>query len=352
MPNHRLQHKVGRGRVGTAPWRPAEAAAEGPSRARLPLALLALALGAGCVGRQQSSDDRLYVVATIGMITDVAQRIGGERVRVQGLMGAGVDPHLYKARAGDVRRLSEAELVLYNGLHLEAAMAEVLEGMGERKRTVAVTEWIPRSSLNAPPAFKGNYDPHVWFDVQLWQHAARRIAAALSEADSAHAAEYTTRLNDYLVEMAALDAWIRERLAVLPPERRVLITAHDAFNYFGRAYSVEVLALQGISTASEAGTGDVQRLVDVIARRRIPAIFVESSIPLRTIEAVQAAVRARGFDVAIGGSLYSDALGSAGTDAGTYLGMVRANVETIVRALSRDVVAKETVTTWAQWTSR
>jgi manganese/zinc/iron transport system substrate-binding protein len=273
------------------------------------------------------------------MIADVTERMGGGRVEVQGLMGPGVDPHLYKARAGDVRRLAGADLVLYNGLHLEAAMGEVLEQLGRRKRTVAVTEWIPRSALSAPPEFQGNYDPHVWFDVMLWREAARRIATALGEADSAHAAEYGTRLSGYERELEALDAWVRQRVATIPRERRVLITAHDAFNYFGRAYDVEVMGLQGISTASEAGTGDVQRLVEVIVRRRIPAVFVESSVPLRTIEAVQAAVQARGFAVAIGGSLYSDALGNPGTPAGTYIGMVRTNVETIVRALAGPVVA-------------
>jgi manganese/zinc/iron transport system substrate-binding protein len=301
---------------------------------------LALFVLAGCAGRDGgvAAGERLRVVATIGMIADVAERVGGERVRVEGLMGPGVDPHLYKARAGDVRRLAEADLVLYNGLHLEAAMGEVLEQLGSRKRTVAVTEWIPRSALSAPPEFRGNYDPHVWFDVRLWQHAARRIAAALAEADAAHAAEYEARLRAYERELETLDAWVRQRVATIPVERRVLITAHDAFNYFGRAYDIEVMGLQGISTASEAGTGDVQRLVEAIVRRRIPAVFVESSIPQRTIQAVQAAVRARGFAVAIGGSLYSDALGNPGTAAGTYVGMVRTNVETIVVALSRPAV--------------
>ena len=301
---------------------------------------LAVVVYGGCAGRESGvADDRLKVVATIGMISDVAAQIGGERVVVQGLMGPGVDPHLYKARAGDVRRLDGAELILYNGLHLEAAMGEVLEEMGRRKRTVAVTDWIPRESLSAPPEFKGNYDPHVWFDVRLWISASRRIAAALAEADTAHAAEYAARAREFIGELESLDVWVRQRVATIPRERRMLITAHDAFNYFGRAYDIEVMGLQGISTAAEAGTGDVQRLVEVIVRRRIPAVFVESSIPQRTIEAVRAAVRARGFEVVIGGSLYSDALGSTGTPAASYIGMVRSNVETIVRALSRATVA-------------
>ncbi|MGH7446912.1 MAG: metal ABC transporter solute-binding protein, Zn/Mn family, partial [Longimicrobiales bacterium] len=222
---------------------------------------------------------------------------------------------------------------------LEAAMGEVLEEMGRRKHTVAVTDWIDRASLTAPPEFQGFYDPHVWFDVRLWMRAVQRIEAAYTESDSAHAAEYAERAAAVLRDLAGLDAWVRDHVSVLPRERRVLITAHDAFGYFGRAYGFEVRGLQGISTASEAGTADVQQLADEITRRRIPAIFVETSIPRRTIEAVQAAVRSRGFEVSIGGALYSDALGNPGTLAGTYVGMVRSNVETIVGALKRDDVA-------------
>jgi manganese/zinc/iron transport system substrate-binding protein len=296
-------------------------------------ATLAL-IACGCGGLGDDDDDgRLRVVATIGMIGDAAERIGGDRVRVTSLMGPGVDPHLYKARAGDVRRLSRADLVLYNGLHLEAAMGEVLEELGQRQRTVAVSTGVDRSQLTAPPEFGGSYDPHIWFDVGLWMGAVRRIAQALEEADPQHAAEYASRTADYLAELAGLDAWVRRRTATVPPERRVLITAHDAFGYFGRAYGFEVLGLQGISTTSEAGTSDVQRLASLIVARRIPAVFVETSIPRRTIEAVQAAVAARGFRVEIGGELYSDAMGDAGTPEGNYIGMVRHNVETIVTGL-------------------
>jgi manganese/zinc/iron transport system substrate-binding protein len=296
-------------------------------------ALALLAQGCGGGARDAVDDGRLSVVATIGMIGDAAERIGGDRVRVTSLMGPGVDPHLYKARAGDVRRLSRADLVLYNGLHLEAAMGEVLEELGQRQRTVAVSTSIDRSRLMSPPEFGGSFDPHIWFDVGLWSEAVGRIGQALVEADPEHAAEYSSRLAAYLEELAELDAWIRSRVATVPPARRVLITAHDAFGYFGRAYDFEVMGLQGISTTAEAGTSDVQRLAAMIVARRIPAVFVETSIPRRTIEAVQAAVSARGFNVAIGGELYSDALGDAGTPEGSYIGMVRHNVETIVAGL-------------------
>lgn len=297
------------------------------------LALL-MATGA-CAGRATpaSGAGPLRAVATTGMIADIVDRVGGDRVEVTGMMGPGVDPHLYKATPGDVRALTRADIVFYNGLHLEAAMGEVLEEMGERARTVAVTRDIAPERLLAPPEFAGQYDPHVWFDVEFWMSAVGTVAQALSEADPAGAPTYAANAQLYLQELAALDAWVHRRIDELPEERRVLITAHDAFNYFGRAYGVEVLGLQGISTALEAGTGDVQRVADVIVTRRIPAVFVESSIPRRTIGAVQQAVLARGGSVEIGGELFSDAMGNPGTAEGTYIGMVRHNVNTIVDAL-------------------
>jgi manganese/zinc/iron transport system substrate-binding protein len=282
------------------------------------------------------TDGRLYAVATVGMVADVVRNVGGERVRVDALMGPGVDPHLYKASEGDVRRLFRADVVFYVGLHLEARMAEVLDEMGTRVRTVAVGQAVPVEQLQRPPEFAGAYDPHVWFDVALWRHTVDAVARGLADADPAHAAEYHANADRYSAKLDTLDGYVRMRAAELPPERRVLVTAHDAFGYFGRAYGFEVHGLQGISTAAEAGTHDVQVLAVMIAERRIPAVFVESSVPRRTIEAVQEAVRARGFTVRIGGDLFSDAMGSPGTPEGTYVGMVRHNVDTIVDALARD----------------
>ena len=297
------------------------------------MALFAVALAACARPEAQTEDGRLRVVATTGMVADLAMQIGGERVAVTSLMGPGVDPHLYKASEGDVRRLTRAQLILYNGLHLEAKMGDVLEEIGTRRRVVAVTDAIPRERLRAPPEFEVAYDPHVWLDVSLWSLAAERVRDALGEADAAHAAEYRARADAYLARLRELDAYVRRQAARVPPAQRVLVTAHDAFGYFGRAYGFEVRGLQGLSTASEAGTADVQALAEFIAARRLPAIFVETSIPRRTVEAVRAAVRARGFAVAIGGELYSDALGSAGSDAASYEGMVRHNIDTIVGAL-------------------
>jgi manganese/zinc/iron transport system substrate-binding protein len=307
----------------------------GARRAAILLLLLVLPFG-GCGGADRSEradGEALRVVSTIGMITDLVERIGGDRVSVQGLMGPGVDPHLYRAGARDLRALTSADLVLYNGLFLEAALGEVLEEMGDRVPTRAVTADIPRDRLLAPPEFEGAFDPHVWSDVSLWRVAARTIRDALVEVDPEGEEDYRERHRALDEELETLDRWVREAVDRIPEHLRVLVTAHDAFNYFGRAYDVEVRGLQGLSTVTEAGAADVQDLAAFILERGIPALFVESSIPTRTVEAVRRAVLARGGAVEIGGTLYSDAMGSEGTPEGTYVGMVRHNVTTIVEAL-------------------
>jgi manganese/zinc/iron transport system substrate-binding protein len=283
--------------------------------------------GGDLAGRQ------IRVVTTIGMITDIAQNVGGERVSVTGLMGPGIDPHLYKASEGDVSSLSEADVIFYNGLHLEAKMGEVLEQMGSRIKTVAVTSGIDESLLLSPPEFEGAHDPHVWFDVTLWMKAVEVVRDTFIEFDPDNADLYRANAQEYLGSLEELQAYVQEQTARVPEPQRVLITAHDAFNYFGNAYGFDVRGLQGISTATEAGTGDVQDLAEFIAENEIPAIFVESSVPVRNVEAVQAAVQAKGFQVSIGGELFSDAMGNPGTEEGTYTGMVRHNVDTIVGAL-------------------
>ena len=294
----------------------------------------ALALAGCATAESRPVGDRLVrVTATTSIVADLAREIGGSRVQVTGLMGPGIDPHLYKASEGDVRRLAAADLVAYNGLHLEAKMSEVLQRLTGDIRSVAVAEGVPRDSLVAPPEFAGAYDPHVWHAPGLWRFAAARMRDALRALDTVHAATYDANATAFLARLDSLDSWAREQVATVPDSVRVLVTAHDAFNYFGRAYGIQVRGLQGISTATEAGTADVRELATFIAARRIPAVFVESSIPRRTIEAVQAAVQARGHSVAIGGSLFSDALGNPGTEAGTYVGMIRSNVTTIVTAL-------------------
>lgn len=305
--------------------------------ASLVLAAVTALVLAGCTeGTFQLPDVSgrdVRVVTTTNFITDLARRVGGDRVQVTGLMGPGVDPHLYKASARDVRTLRQGDLVLYGGLDLEGKMDDVFEELGRRRPVTVVTDGIPRAELLGTDQADETYDPHVWFDVSLWMLAVEAVRDGLMEEDPEHAEEYAARAEAYLAELDALHAYVGAQAARVPPELRVLVTAHDAFNYFGRAYGFEVRGLQGISTASEAGTADVQELAVFIAGRRIPAVFVESSIPQRTIEAVRAAVRARGFGVEIGGQLYSDALGDRDSAAGTYVGMVKHNVDTIVSAL-------------------
>lgn len=279
------------------------------------------------------SQRKIKVVTTTGMIADAVKNIGGERVEVIALMGPGVDPHLYKASEGDVNRMSNADIIFYNGLHLEGKMTEIFERLRNRKTTVAIGETIQKQDLLAPPEFEGNYDPHIWFDVSLWLKAISAIAATLTEMDSTHRLIYADNFNQYGNELTDLHHYVLERASQVLQDKRVLVTAHDAFNYFGRAYAFEVRGLQGISTATEAGTADIQNLAEFIVARRIPAIFVESSVPPRSIEALQAAVESRKFDIRIGGNLFSDAMGDAGTSQGNYVGMVRHNIDTIVDAL-------------------
>lgn len=299
------------------------------------LLTLSLLISACTAETQDNADGKLNIVATTGMIADITKNIGGDHVEVTALMGPGVDPHLYKASEGDVIALQGADIIFYNGLHLEAQMGDVLERMNEfGVKTVAVTDTIDRTLLDAPAAFAGNYDPHVWFDVSLWMKAVEQVQQTLIEVDSAHSAEYESKAQAYLAELQELHQYVLDRAATLPAEQRILITAHDAFNYFGRAYGFEVRGLQGISTEAQAGTADVKALADFIVENQIPAIFVESSVPQRNVEAVQAAVQAQGFNVVIGGQLFSDAMGSEGTPEGTYVGMVKHNIDTIVNALT------------------
>jgi manganese/zinc/iron transport system substrate-binding protein len=279
------------------------------------------------------TDRTIDAVATTGMIGDIVKNVGGDRVEVDVLMGAGVDPHLYKASEHDLRTFERADVIFYNGLHLEGGLSYVLEKMESRTRTVAVTDRIPRDQLRSPPEFEGNYDPHVWFNVAFWMLAAEQVRDAFIAIDPDHRDGYEARATAYLAQLGELDAYIFAQVARIPAGGRVLITAHDAFGYFGDRYGFEVRGLQGVSTATEAGTRDVQSLADFIADRQIPAIFVESSVPRRTVEALREAVQSRGWDVRIGGELFSDAMGDAGTVEGTYVGMVRHNIDTITNAL-------------------
>jgi manganese/zinc/iron transport system substrate-binding protein len=289
-------------------------------------------------GRAARTDDLstrpIRVTATVGMVADIVRNIGGERVQVAALMAPGVDPHLYKPSVGDVARLDQADIIFYGGLHLEGRMVDLFEKMNESGyHAVAVSEAIPSTLLRAADGGGGAHDPHVWFDVSLWQIATRRASSALIELDPGSATLYRTNTERYLLELAALDDYAKQQIATIPSAARVLITAHDAFGYFGARYGLEVRGIQGASTATEASANDVSELARFMAEREIKAIFVESSVPASTVDAVRAAVRARGRDLSIGGELFADAMGADGTPEGTYIGMVRHNVDTIVNAL-------------------
>jgi manganese/zinc/iron transport system substrate-binding protein len=267
------------------------------------------------------------------MIQDAVANIAGEHADVVALMGPGVDPHLYKATHGDLERLTSADIIFYNGLHLEGKMGEIFEKLGRIKPVVAVAEKIPEEMLRKVPGFQGAYDPHIWFDVKLWAEAVKGISTFLQEYDSSHREEYRQRGEAYLKKLDSLHAAVTNSLQDIPATQRVLITAHDAFGYFGDAYKIEVRGLQGISTLSEFGLRDVTDLVNFIISRKVKAIFVETSVSQKSIEAVLQGCREKGWNVKIGGTLFSDAMGNAGTPEGSYVGMVNANVRKIVESL-------------------
>jgi manganese/zinc/iron transport system substrate-binding protein len=273
----------------------------------------------------------IRVVATTGMVADLVKYVGGAHVEVTALMGEGVDPHLYKASSGDVARLGRADMIFYSGLHLEGRMGDVLSRLARQKPAVAVTDDLDRDRLLRVGTEQ--FDPHVWFDVGLWRECVSVVEQHLTEFDAAHAADYRAQAAAYRDELAELDRWCRDQIAAIPADRRVLVTAHDAFHYFGRAYNIEVKAIQGISTQAEAGVGTINELVDFISERKVKAVFVESSVSERNIQAVVEGCADRGHRVQVGGQLFSDAMGAPGTPEGTYAGMVRHNVETIRPAL-------------------
>jgi manganese/zinc/iron transport system substrate-binding protein len=273
------------------------------------------------------------VVTTTGMIADLVKNIAGDSLQVVALMGPGVDPHLYKATQGDLKKLTEADLILYNGLFLEGKMGEVFEKLSKRRPVVALGEALDKESLRAHPEYADAYDPHIWFDVAKWKEVGQYTLTLLNRQFPHHQAYFHERAQAYFHQLDLLHLWVAQEIATIPEAQRVLITAHDAFGYFGDTYGIEVRGLQGISTLSEYGLKDLSSLVDFIVTRKIKAVFVETSVSERSIQAVAEGCKKRGWKVEIGGSLYSDAMGAEGSEEGTYLGMVRANVNTITQAL-------------------
>jgi manganese/zinc/iron transport system substrate-binding protein len=277
--------------------------------------------------------EKMCIVATTGMIGDAVRNIVSDSAEVLVLMGPGVDPHLYKASYGDLRKLRNASVIIYNGLHLEGKMVEVFQKISKQKKTICMAAGLQEKQLRKTAQFAGNADPHIWFNVGLWRKAIQYMGTQIILDDSVHADFYRKNINAYLSRLDSLDAWVKKEISTIPEKKRVLITAHDAFGYFGDAYHIEVMGLQGISTLSDFGLSDISSLVSLISERKIKAVFVESSVPRKSIEAVVEGCLEQGHRVSIGSTLYSDAMGSAGTPEDNYIGMVRHNVRSIVSAL-------------------
>lgn len=301
------------------------------------LALFLMAILAwSCSGPQTTKTDsgtkqRIKVLATTQMVADLAINILGSHGDVEALMGPGIDPHLYKAKASDLAKMREADVILYNGLHLEGKLGEVLEKLSKEKPVVAVTNSLPREELISL-GNEGLYDPHVWFDVALWAGAIPSLADTLSTFIKNPDA-CKTNAKVYKAYLDSLDAWARTRFSAIPQEKRLLVTAHDAFGYFGKAYGLEVKALQGISTLSDFGLKDVNELVEFIIERKVPMVFIETSVPEKNLKAVVEGCTARGHELRLGKPLYSDAMGDYDTPEGTYPGMVRHNVLSILEGM-------------------
>lgn len=290
---------------------------------------LPFAMGAGRLPAQAG----LSVVATTGMIADAARQVGGDRVTVQALMGPGVDPHAYRQTRTDIVAMARADLVLWHGLFLEAQMEDFLRDLGRDRPVVEVARALPTDVLVAHDDYADRFDPHIWMDPELWALAVSRVQRALSDLDPGGAEVYAANAAAHLGALGRLDAYAEEVLGTVPQGSRVLVTAHDAFNYFGRAYGFDVVGLQGISTQSEAGLQRVAEVVDLLVSRNVRAVFVESSVPDRSLRALIEGAAAEGHEVSIGGTLYSDAMGPPGSYEGTWIGMIDHNVTTIARAL-------------------
>jgi len=278
------------------------------------------------------------IVSTTAMVTDIVQHVVGTHAKVTGLIEAGVDPHLFKPTRGHVKQLSDADLVFYSGLTLEGRMGETFSQLQRSGKAVfAVTESLDKDYLRSPPDFAGHYDPHVWMDVKAWSKCVEHVAECLAKTDPPHADEYRANAAAYRTELAKLDEYVQKSIQSVPESQRVLVTAHDAFEYFSRAYGIEVKSVQGVTTESEAGVLDVNRLVDFLVERKLPAIFVESSVNAKNIQAVIEGAKSRGVTVQIGGELFSDAMGADGTYEGTYIGMIDHNATLIAKALGGQV---------------
>ncbi|MGF1450331.1 MAG: metal ABC transporter solute-binding protein, Zn/Mn family [Opitutales bacterium] len=299
----------------------------------------------GCTPAPSGSDGPsgypYKVTATVGMVADITRAVAGDKAKVSNIIGEGVDPHLYKPTRADIVALSEADVIVYNGLTLEGKMGDVLVKMaGEGKPVLAVTERILEQGDYVMTDAEDHFDPHVWMDVRGWMRGVEVVRDRLSAWDPDNAEAYASNASAYLAQLEALDAYARQALGSIPEGQRFLVTAHDAFGYLGRAYGLEVHGIQGLSTESEAGVRDIEALVRFLVERDIPAVFAETSVADKNVRALLEGTQARGHTVRIGGELFSDAMGAAGTYEGTYIGMIDHNVTTIARALGGTAPAR------------
>ncbi len=305
-----------------------------------PSLVLSLAICVGCGGPNPSPPSNSTVatypikaIATVGMVADIVRNVGDQHVVVTQIMGPGVDPHLYKVNRDDVQTIMDGDLVFYSGLMLEGKMSDALIKVARSKPVFAVTELIDEAQLLQPEDFAGHYDPHVWMDVSAWSKCVDVVAKGLSDFDPPHAFDYQQNAEAYQLQLAELHAYGVQSIGSIPQASRVLITSHDAFNYFGRAYGLDVQGVQGISTESEAGLQRINQLVDTIVAKRVPAVFVESSVSRKNIDALVEGAKARNHRITVGGELFSDAMGETGTYEGTYVGMLDHNFTIVTRAL-------------------
>jgi manganese/zinc/iron transport system substrate-binding protein len=292
-----------------------------------------LVLLAACNTKEKGSSSKPFVVTTTGMLYDAVINIAQDKVDAEAIMGPGVDPHLYKATQGDLSKFKEADLIIYNGLLLEGKMGDILKKLGRTKPVYAASEEVEPDALLTSVQYENAFDPHIWFDVRLWQQAVTRISEILQSEDSVNADFYLKNTKTYLNRLDSLHSFVQESISSIPKEQRIMVTAHDAFRYFGRAYDIRVEGLQGISTVSDFGLRDIAEITDMIIKNNVKAIFVETSVSDRAIKAVMQGCNEQGHPVKMGGYLYSDAMGELGTYEGTYIGMVESNVKTITEAL-------------------
>ncbi len=287
----------------------------------------------GCSADTTKEEREGVVVATTGQIADAIKAISGDHLQVSALMGPGVDPHLYKATQSDLSKLDKAEVIFYNGLHLEGQMLDIFEQMSKSKSVLAVGETLNKQDLLASDDDAMLHDPHIWFDIELWKGVVQAIGTKLQEEYPEFKDDFVANEKEYLKQLDELQTYAKDRVNEIPEKQRILVTAHDAFNYFGRSQGFDVRGLQGLSTDSEYGVKDVQQMVDFLVANKIKAIFIESSVSDKAMKAVIEGAKEKGHDIVIGGELFSDAMGAEGTKEGTYIGMYQHNIDTIVDAL-------------------